>query len=128
MTNTKSNPNDRKSKYDLVERTTSFAKEILVFLKTLKQDAISAPLITQIVRSSTSIGANYCEADGAESKKDFQHKIALCKKEAKETKYWIEILSTIYPHEKVRLRYFWKEVHELILIFSKIISNSKEKS
>jgi four helix bundle protein len=64
--------------------------------------------------SATSVGANYEEADGAESKKDFQHKIGICRKEAKETKYWKCIT-------------LWKEAQELTLIFSAILLSSKKK-
>lgn len=117
--------NQKSKKYDLEERTFSFAERITSFLKTLKQDSINKPIISQLVRSGTSIGANYCEADGAESKKDFQHKIGICKKECKETKYWLRLLSTIHPEQREVLRTFWKEAHELTLIFSKIIQNSK---
>lgn len=105
-----------------------FSEEVVLFLKTLKQDAISKPIILQLVRSVTSIGANYCEADGAESKKDFEHKISICKKECKESKYWFRILSTTNSECKEVCRKFWKEAHELTLIFSKIIQNSKNKS
>jgi four helix bundle protein len=69
--------------YDLEERTARFGEDILDFLKTLPRDPIHIPLITQAVRSGTSMGANYMEADGAESKRDFIHKIALCKKSQK---------------------------------------------
>ena len=82
MSNKAQNPNDRK-KYDLEERTARFGEAIIEFAKTLPKDPINSPLITQIVRSGTSIGANYMEADGAESKRDFQHKIAICKKSQK---------------------------------------------
>jgi four helix bundle protein len=86
MPNKVQNPNDKK-KYDLEERTAQFGEAIIKLVKTFPQDSINSPLINQIVRAATSIGANYMEADGAESKKDFQHKISICKKEAKETKH-----------------------------------------
>jgi hypothetical protein len=66
--------------YDLEERTAQFGEDTIDFAKTLERDEIKHPLIGQGVRSSTSVGANYVEADGAESKRDFRHKIALCKK------------------------------------------------
>ena len=71
--------NDKKE-YDLEERTAWFGEAIIEFVKTLSRDPLNDPLIRQVVRSGTSIGANYMEADGAESKKDFQHKISICKK------------------------------------------------
>jgi four helix bundle protein len=73
--------------YDLEERTAKFGGEIIRFCKTLKQDSINKPIINQIVRSATSIGANYMEANAASSKKDFKNKIHICKKEAQETKH-----------------------------------------
>jgi four helix bundle protein len=80
------NPNDRK-KYDLEERTAQFGEAIIELAKMVPKDPINSPLISQIIRAATSIGANYMEADGAESKRDFQHKISICKKESKETRH-----------------------------------------
>jgi len=80
MSNQIQNPNKIK-KCDLQERTGKFGEEIIKFVKTLPENSINKPLISQLVRAGTSIGANYMEADGAESKKDFQHKISICKKE-----------------------------------------------
>ena len=74
-------------KYDLEERTARLGENVIVFVKTLNKDSVNNPLISQIVRSATSIGANYMEANQASSKKDFRNKIYICKKEANETKY-----------------------------------------
>lgn len=73
--------------YDLEERTAVFGENVIRFAKKIPQNPITNPLITQLVKSGTSIGANYCEADDAESKQDFKHKIGICKKEARETKH-----------------------------------------
>jgi four helix bundle protein len=118
-------PNSNNKIFKLEERTAIFGGNIIKFIKTLKQDLINKPILSQLIRSATSVGANYCEADGAESKKDFQHKIGICKKECKETKHWLRMLSVSNPESKQRCRDLWKEVHELTLIFSKIINNSK---
>ncbi|MFZ1719719.1 MAG: four helix bundle protein [Candidatus Moraniibacteriota bacterium] len=118
-------PNRKNSKYNLEERTALFAENLIVFLKGVKENTLNRTIVNQLIRSGTSIGANYCEADGAESKKDFQHKIGICKKEAKETKYWIHMLSILHPEKKSELRVLWKESQELTLIFSKIIINSR---
>lgn len=80
-----------------------------------------------MIRSATSIGANYCEADGAESKKDFKHKIAICKKETKEVKHWLRMISRANCDKKERTRILWKEAQELNLIFSKIIRSCENK-
>ena len=61
--------------YDLEERTARFGEELIEFASKLEKNAINNPLISQIVRSETSIGANYMEADCADSKKDFVYKI-----------------------------------------------------
>ena len=68
-----------KKNYDLEERTAKFGENIIVLCKGVKQDSISKPIINQLVRSATSIGANYMEANGASSKKDFRNKIHICK-------------------------------------------------
>ena len=75
------------TKYDLKCRTENFGKSIIELVKTLPENYITIPLIDQLVRSATSVGANYCEADNAHSKKDFKHKISICKKESRETKH-----------------------------------------
>lgn len=126
MTNQIINPNDRK--YDLRERTAKFGESIIMLLKTIAINPINRPLVDQLVRSSTSIGANYMEADGAESKKDFRHKIAICKKEAMETQYWLQMLAKTNPEKQEALRKSWKEVHELTLIFAAILRSAREKS
>ncbi len=120
MTNQAQNPNTRK-KYDLEDRTGRFGEAIIQFAKTLPQNPVNNPLISQIVRSGTSIGANYMEADGAESKKDFQHKIALCKKESKETKHWLRMMATGNPDRRDECRKLFGEAQELTLIFSSIL-------
>lgn len=73
--------NDKK--YDLQERTAKFGEAVIIFASKIPDSPINRSLVSQIVRSATSIGANYMEADGAESKKDFQHKIGICKKRIK---------------------------------------------
>jgi four helix bundle protein len=117
---------DVMNKYDLEERTAVFGENVILFARGIKLDEINKPLIRQIVRSSTSIGANYMEADGGVSKKDFRNKIGICKKEAKETKHWLRMISKANPEKTEECRQLWKEAHEFVLIFSKIFSNSKE--
>jgi len=106
--------------YDLEIRTRKFAKEIIGFIKTIRPTLINQTIISQLIRSATSIGANYCEANAASSKKDFRNKIFICRKEAQETKYWIELLAESNPEYTEKLRTLWKEAHELTLIFNKI--------
>lgn len=120
MTNQIQNSNDKKI-YDLSGRTARFGTEIIIFLKGIKENNINRPIISQLVRSATSIGANYMEADCAESKKDFNHKIGICKKEAKETTHWLHMLAISEPNEIEKCRKLWQEAHELTLIFSAIV-------
>ena len=111
----------KSKKYNLIERTANFWESIIDFLKTLPNNTITRPLISQLIRSSTSIGANYMEADCADSKKDFRHKIVICKKEAKETLHWLRMLARAEQNQKEKCRKFYKEAHELVLIFSAIL-------
>ena len=126
MTNQIQNPNDKK--YDLVERTAKFGENIIEFCKELPDNPINRILIGQAVRSGTSIGANYMEADAAASKKDFRHKIGLCKKESKETMHWLRMMSKANPDKKDRCIKLYKEAHELALIFSSILNSSSNKT
>lgn len=116
-----------KKRFDLEERTAKFGEEIVEFAKTIPLSTVNTPIINQLVRAGTSPGANYVEADGAESGKDFRHKIAICKKEAKETKYWLRIAAKTNPDKKEQARKLWQEAHELTLIFSSIL-RKKEKT
>ncbi len=115
--------NDKK--YDLEERTAVFGESIIDFVKTLPNNVINKELIRQIVRSGPGVGVNYMEADGAESKKDFRHKIAICKKESKETKHWLRMIARANPSRKGECKKLWNEAQELTLIFSSILSPKK---
>ena len=114
-------------KYDLENRTRKFSKAIIQFLLKIKKHRINDSMIFQLIRSATSVGANYCEANSASSKKDFNNKIFICRKEIQETKYWMEMLAESNPEEKEKLKILWKEAHELILIFNKISTTIGEK-
>ena len=120
MSNQIQNPN-AKRKYDLEERSAKFGERVIEFTKKLSRNPINDILIVQLVRSATSIGANYMEADAASSKKDFRHKIGICKKEAKETLHWLRMLAKSNPERKEECAKLWKESHELLLIFSAIL-------
>lgn len=113
--------------FNLEERTAKFGEAIILFCHTLKQDVITKPIINQIVRSGTSIGANYMEANAASSRKDFQNKIFICKKESQETKHWLRMLITCFPNGKSEIMTLWNEVQELTLIFQKITSTLQNK-
>ncbi len=109
-----------KPQFDLEERTACFGECVISFAKSLPQDRVLAPLIPQLVRAGTSVGANYCEAGDAVSKKEFFHKIGTCKKEARETKYWLRMIVAAEPACRDNARKLWQETKELHLIFAAI--------
>src|SRR5438477_12451856 len=80
--------------YDLEERTARFGEAIIRFAKKIPQNPVNNRLIDQLVGAGTSVGANYCEADDAVSKRDFRNKIGTCRKEAKETKFFLRMIAT----------------------------------
>lgn len=113
--------------YDLEERTAKFGERIIEFSKNIPKNPITMPIVAQLVRSGTSVGANYSEADDAESKQDFKHKIGICKKEARETKHWLRMMNTACPETKDEARMLWQEAKELNLIFNAITNSIKNK-
>jgi four helix bundle protein len=113
--------------YDLEERTAKFGENVIDFVKAAKRDRLSEPLLVQLVRSSTSVGANYCEAIGGSSKKDFRNKIFICKKEIQETKHWLRMIAKMIPESTESSRVLWKEAQELTLIFTKALSTLEAK-
>ena len=114
----------RAAKYDLSERTAKFGEAVIRFAKKIPRSPVNDKLITQFVAAGTSIGANYCEADDAESRKDFHHKIGICRKESKETKYWLRMIAVAEPALCEEARVLWQEAKELNLIFGKIRRSS----
>ncbi len=117
--------NEKKSTYDLEERTALLGEKTIEFCKKAPENTVVKPLISQLVRSATSVGANYMEANSASSRKDFKHKIHICKKETAETKHWLRMFSTAAPQLNEEARVLWKESQELTLIFGKILSSLK---
>jgi four helix bundle protein len=107
-------------RHDLAERTARYGESVIGFVRRLKSDAVAAPLIRQLVRSATSVGANYCEADEAGSRKEFRYRIGLCRREARETQYWLRMLAAAAPGRKDEARLLWKEANELTRIFATI--------
>lgn len=112
---------------DFNERTFEFSLRIIKLFQALPKTEINLILGKQLLRSATSIGANYREANESRTKKDFIHNAIICKKEAKETKYWLELISEINPRLKLRMREILLEVDELIKILSKMILNAEIK-
>ena len=110
--------------FDLKERTFLFSKQLLSALKQIPRTPLNQNQISQCIRSGTSIGANYWEADCAQSKKDFEHKIGICKKEAQETEYWLRLL--IHLDSSRELVDLLDEVNQLRKIFISIVKKSRE--
>lgn len=113
-------------KFDLEERTAQFGESIITFARRIEKDPVTQRLIPQLVGAGTAVGANYCEADCAESNKDFIHKMSIANKEAKETKHFLRMIGKACLQYAPETRTLWKEANELNLIFSKIIINSKK--
>jgi len=110
--------------YDLVERTAKFGEMVIRFCRQVPRNPVNTPLISQLIRSGTSVGANYCEADDAVSKKDFKNKIGTCRKEAKETKHWLRMIACAEKSLKPDARVVWQEARELHLIFCATFNRS----
>lgn len=109
----------------LEQRTKSFALDVIRIAAGLPWSPEGKVLRGQIVRSATSIGANYREAERAVSKADFSHKISLCEKEAVETQYWLELLAEGDFAPKEALEPCRKECSELVAIFTSISKKLK---
>src|SRR3989338_3793616 len=112
--------------FDLEKRTTEFGKEIIRFCKMIPVTTVSRPLISQLVRSGTSVGANYMEANNASSRKDFRNKIYICKKEIQETKYWLQMIEEV-EYDQKQHQHLWQETDELNRIFQRIITSTNKK-
>ncbi len=114
-------------KYNLKERTFSYARRIIRLYSALPKTALKNVLGNQLLRSGTSVGANYREADRARSKAEFIAKMGDCLKELAETEYWLELISAeeLFPRKK--LESLQEETNQLISIFNAIIQKTKKK-
>src|SRR5262249_3801395 len=101
----------KKPVYDLEERTARFGEDVIRFCKKIPFTPITEPLIRQIIKSGTSVGANYCEADDAISGKEFRQKIGTCKKEARETKHWLRMIAVADENHAESARTLWREAN-----------------
>src|SRR3990167_8523431 len=112
-------------KYDLEDRTLEFGKRIIYLVKDLPKNTINFNLCDQVIRSGTSMGANYREANETETKKDFCFRIRICRKEGKETIYWLNLIIEANPEFKSRILPLLQETTELVKIFAAILRSSK---
>lgn len=102
-------------KFDLEERTLNFSKDIISYCRNQKLNAVDSIIIKQLIRSATSIGANYREANETDMKKDFRNKIRIARKECRETIYWLELLDSSNNNDNLK-----KEALELMKILASI--------
>ncbi len=116
-----------KMKYELEERVEKFGENIIDLVRKVRITITTEPIIKQLIRSGTSVGANYFEANGASSRKDFINKVYISKKEVKETQHWLRMISRVEEIIKAEARILYKEAQELGMIFSTIITKTKNK-
>ncbi len=119
-------PKTQNSKqYDLEDRTLDYSKRIIHLVKTLPRNTINFNLTDQVIRSGMSMGANYREANETETKKDFLFRIRICRKEGKETIYWLNLIIEANPEFNARIQPLLQETIELVKIFAAILEKSK---
>ncbi|OGV38755.1 MAG: hypothetical protein A2X48_18185 [Lentisphaerae bacterium GWF2_49_21] len=121
---------NREFKLSLEKRTKAFAIAIVQFCIYLRKLNLPEALINQLLKAGTAIGSNYREANRAESKKDFIHKIGIVEKEASETEFWLEVIDESRILDKTaseELTPLLKESKELLALFTSISKNSKRK-
>jgi len=123
--------------YDLEERTLRFAKEVIGFIDTLPKTVANLEIMKQVIRSSGSVGANYIEANEALSKKDFTMRVKICRKEAKESRYWLRLIEVQGENEgqgenevqgentERKRQSLVSEATELMKIFGSIVEKTK---
>ena len=117
---------ENSKQYDLEDRTLEFAKRVRRFVAGLQNTVSNTEDSKQLIRSSGSIGANYIEANEALSKKDFLMRIKICRKEAKESRYWLRLLDTHDKDELEKQREALEnEARELTHIFGSIVAKSQ---
>lgn len=112
-----------KNYYDLEERTHNFSRDVRGFCKSIKSTVYNTDDIRQVIRSSGSVAANYIEANEALSRKDFIMRIKICRKEAKESIHWLDLLETDGELRKENNRLI-DESSQLMKIFGKILEKS----
>ena len=108
--------------FDLEERTARFGEAVIDLLKKVPRSPLTSRLIEQLVGCSSSIGANYCEADDAGSRKEFRLRISTCRKESRESKHFLRLIARAHPLVENEARALWREARELNLIFASIFN------
>jgi four helix bundle protein len=111
-------------RYDLEERTEEFAKGVIALCNGMPRSTVNHELVSQVVRSSGSVGANYIEANERLSQKDFVNRIKICRKEAKETRYWLRLIASSNSSLETEIAGLVQESTELMNIFGAILKKS----
>jgi four helix bundle protein len=114
------NEEGKSREFDLEERTARFGEAVVQFAKRIPVNLVTTPLIPQLVRAGTSVGANYLEADDADTRKDFRYRIGVARREARETKHQLRMVVAAEPQLRDDARVLWQEAKELNLIFGAI--------
>ena len=112
-------------KNELEQRTLAFVIAVVRFVSSLSRNDVSSVIGRQLLRSATSVGANYREANRAESREDFIHKTAVAQKEAAETDYWLEICRQSRIGDEPQVASLAKEARELLAILTTINRKAK---
>ena len=115
-------------KTELERRTKAFARRTIQFVSALPRNKVTDVLGYQLLKSGTSIGANYREANRAESRSDFIHKIAIVEKEAAETQYWLELCAEAQIGNPQERQLLLQESGELLAIFTSIGRTTKARN
>ena len=116
-----------KKPFELSERTAQFGEAIIAFCKKIPVNLINSPLINQLVKAGTNIGANFEEADDAESRKDFHHKVDICRKESRETRFFLRMIAAAEPGLRDDAAVLYREAKELNLIFGSMRRTAPKK-
>jgi four helix bundle protein len=111
----------QRHEYDLEDRTGRFGADVIRFCRSVPSNAVNTPLVSPLVRAGTSVGANYCEANDAESRRDFRHKIGICRKESRECQHWLRMMGVAVPARRANAEQLAGEAAELNRIFGAIL-------
>jgi four helix bundle protein len=116
---------ENKKHYDLEDRTLNFTKRVIKFINKLPKTTPNMEIGRQLIRSSGSVGANYIEANESLSKKDFVVRIKICRKESKESRYWLRLVLVKHKEQEEERQTLINEATELMKIFGSILQKSK---
>lgn len=114
--------------FDISDRASRFGESIIDFALAVRTNAVTKPLISQVTRSGTSIGANLCEADESGTTKEFLYRISLACRETKETQHWLRMLARADRLSADHGRRLWKEADEIKRVLSAISRNTKRNA